>query len=184
MLKASSPLRLTCRAISFFLLPMALQRQKLCYWGLRPFGSNLLRKRCVDQQAKNLLQTKPLTTLPFKLLMSGSKETQRCKMNPPTHGRSGACCPQADLRSPFPTLELAKGRVSSGACQASQRPQGNSSGKRPIFEPCGAVLIYSWGTKPLQTGTGPQPAARVSSRLCSNPATVVMATKRRAKATG
>ena len=38
LLEANFALRLTCRAISFFLLPMALQRkQELCYWGFRSF---------------------------------------------------------------------------------------------------------------------------------------------------
>ena len=53
------PLRLTCRAISFFLLPMTLQRQKPCYCWLwpapRPPPCGRFMTNCCRKESASLL---------------------------------------------------------------------------------------------------------------------------------
>lgn len=69
------PLKLTCRAVSFFLLPMALQRrQKPCYCWLEPArGRSLSTNSFADQRASFRQSIPSPTTRPFKVNISGSK---------------------------------------------------------------------------------------------------------------
>ena len=152
MLEASFALRLTCRAISFFLLPMALQRrQKLCYWRFRPFwpqphDKTLSRSASLEPPSdKAPTSPTPLLQVNYEwqqinAVIQSEHPTEKAELKP--EGSSLARRFSVDMRSPFPTGSWRKGARRGPSRSAGPRsPWGpempaKEFGRKKPTEPC------------------------------------------------
>lgn len=122
------PGRLTCRAISFFLLPMALQKKTEALL-LRALASSSLGTTAAKTSKPRASCRQSLR--PFKVTVSDSKAMPWCEMNTPPRG--GGAEPAA-LRVVARQLVFCKAPSQDGGAGAARQPFRHRSACRGIRE--------------------------------------------------